>query len=331
MSYVLEVEDLTVDYRRNGRTVRALHEVSLRVEEGKSLGVVGESGSGKSTLALALLGLLPATAQVSGSVRYRGTELVNANRAQLQKIRGRQIGLVYQDALVSMNPVRSVGSQVGESVRRGSPGSSSAEVNAAVVEGLRSMGIARPAEAAKRYPHEFSGGMRQRAAIAMALAANPEMLIADEVTTALDVTVQAQILQLLAKLRADRAMSMVIISHDLQVVSGNTDSVAVMYAGRIAEHGPTSNLLAAPRHPYTAGLIESAPSVDSPTISFIPGTPHSSGQDVVGCDFRDRCTLWQGRSICVDVKPPLAPTGDPVSDRSAACHFSDEVRLAATV
>lgn len=324
-SPLLEVRDLTVQYETRDGWFTALRDVSLQVDLGRSLGIVGESGSGKSTLALALLGLLPKTARVEGSIRFDGTEIVGASGHVLNEVRGREIGLVYQDALVSLNPVRNVGSQIVEVIRRHRPGISRKDASRVAVEALSGVGIPAAAERAAQFPHQFSGGMRQRAAIAMALAAEPRLLVADEITTALDVTVQSQILDLLLKIREDTGMSTLVISHDLEVVRGVTDQVAVMYAGRLVEQGPAHDVLVAPEHPYTFGLVESAPTIERPVIAFIPGSPPTGGADVQGCAFVDRCQLNAGREICHLETPPLRHLPGTASVRGTACHFAEEM------
>jgi oligopeptide/dipeptide ABC transporter ATP-binding protein len=292
--------------------------VSFSLSRGESIGIVGESGSGKSTLALALLGLLPKSAETAGSVRLSGGELLGASAAQLNKVRGRKIGFVYQDALVSLNPVRSVGSQISEVIRRHRLGVTKAETRELAIDAMRRVGIPEGSRRYRQYPHEFSGGMRQRVAIAMSLAAGPELLIADEVTTAIDVTVKAQILDLLADLRESDGMALVTISHDLEAVRRVSDRIAVMYAGRILELGPTDAVLAAPHHPYTAALVDCAPTVDRPIISFIPGSPPTTGALTPGCAFCERCSIAGGRSICSADRPPIRPSGE---GRQVACHF----------
>lgn len=322
---VLSVDGLAVDYTKQGGWHSALRGVSITLDAGESLGLVGESGSGKSTLALALLGLLPESARVGGSVRVAGAEVVGAPARVLNGIRGREVALVYQDALVSLNPVRNVGGQITEVIRRHRPGVGRSEARALAVEALGKVGITDSRRRFSQYPHEFSGGMRQRVAIAMALAARPRLLVTDEVTTALDVTVQAQVLRLLTTLRDDSDMAMIVVSHDLDVVRGVTERVAVMYGGQIVETGPTAAVFAHPTHPYTAGLIASIPSIEKPVISFIPGNPPTGRADVRGCAFAPRCPLSRGRTICHESTPSLFPRTDPAADTRSACHFSSEM------
>ncbi|MBF8189976.1 ABC transporter ATP-binding protein [Nonomuraea sp. K274] len=322
---ILTVDDLVVEYPKQGGWQAALRGVSIALDAGESLGLVGESGSGKSTLALAMLGLLPDSARVGGSVKVAGAEVVGAGAKVLNRIRGREIGLVYQDALVSLNPVRNVGGQITEVIRRHRPGTGRREARTLAVEALGKVGITDPARRFSQYPHEFSGGMRQRVAIAMALAAHPRLLVTDEVTTALDVTVQAQVLGLLTTLRSDSDMAMIVVSHDLDVVRGVTERVAVMYGGRIVETGPTAAVFAGPAHPYTAGLIASIPSIERPVISFIPGQPPTGQAGVSGCAFAPRCSLGRERAICHESVPGLLPHADPAAERRSACHFSGEM------
>ncbi len=315
---LLLVEDLRVEFVGR-RTVRAVRGLSYQLAAGEALGLVGESGSGKSVSALSLLRLLPeqATRVTATHVEFQGRELTSLSTSQLEDIRGDRIGFVFQDPLVYLNPVLTVGEQIGESLRR-HRGASKAEAMARGAVLLTQVGIPDAASRLKDYPHQFSGGMRQRAMIAMALACDPVLLIADEPTTALDVTIQAQILDLLRQLRQEQGMALLIITHDLGVVAGIADRLAVMYAGRIVETGPTEVVLAQPRHPYTVGLLRSLPRLDRPrqaALTPIEGSPPDLASDIVGCPFRPRC----GRAIdrCATEDPPLVTIDRP--DRSVAC------------
>lgn len=323
-SSLLEVDDLTVRYRTTTGPLTALSNVSFSISEGESLGIVGESGSGKSSLALALLGLLPPTAEVGGSVRFDGVELVGASDRKMNRYRGREIGLVYQDALVSLNPVRNVGSQIAEVVRRHRSELDRKAVRDAAIGMLERVGIPDAARRYRQFPHQFSGGMRQRTAIAMALAAGPRLLVADEVTTALDVTVQAQVLDLLVHLREQEQMAAIVISHDLDVVRSTSAQVLVMYAGRLVESGATGDVFTSPKHPYTDGLLRSAPSLERPVIDYIPGAAPIAGADLDGCAFADRCSVRRGRDRCVEIRPDFESVAGATRPRSAACHFSGE-------
>ncbi|WP_213455063.1 ABC transporter ATP-binding protein [Rhizomonospora bruguierae] len=315
---LLEVSGLGVTYQTPTGPLAALDDVRFSIGAGESIGIVGESGSGKSTLALALLGLLPTNATTTGAVRLDGVNLLSLNRKELDRRRGKDLALVYQDALVSLNPVRTVGSQIAEVVRRHIPGTDRRAADETAIEALRRVGIPDPGRRARQYAHEFSGGMRQRAAIAMALAAGPRVLVADEVTTALDVTVKAQILDLLDDLRSTEGMSVISISHDLEAVRRITDHLAVMYAGRVVELGPTADVLSASTHPYTAALMDCAPTITRPVISFISGAPPKTAAATPACAFAARCIVSAGREACTLERPVLRPTKAHVT---AACHF----------
>lgn len=312
---LLSAKDLVVRYRSQGRQAMAVKHVSFDIAPGETLGIVGESGSGKSTIALAIMQLLPRTSSVEGQIKINGTDVISADARVMNSIRGTTVGLVYQDALTALNPVRTIGSQIAE-VCRYQLGLSTREAYQTSLNVLSDVGIGDPELRYKQYPHEFSGGMRQRAAIAMALAARPKLLIADEPTTALDVTVKAQILRLLQDLKAKHAMSVMIISHDLEVIREVSDRVAVMYAGRIVELGDRSAVLASPRHPYTRDLIRSAPSVETPRISFIPGLPPDTGASFTGCAFEPRCGVGHGNPNCLAILPDLKGGA-----QAAACHY----------
>jgi oligopeptide/dipeptide ABC transporter ATP-binding protein len=314
---LLTVDDLVVLYHAAERQVTAVDHVSFQLGAGRTLGIVGESGSGKSTIGLSLLHLLPRSAEVRGSIVVDGIGVHDADERTINTLRGATVGLVYQDALAALNPVRTVGSQIAE-VMRFHLRLSRRGAKAATLEALAAVGIGDVETRFGQFPHEFSGGMRQRAAIAMALAARPRLLIADEPTTALDVTVKAQILALLRDLKARLGMAMIVISHDLEVIRETADDVAVMYHGRIVEIGAAASVLARPRHPYTRDLIRSAPSVEAPVISFIPGTPPAPGAIFAGCAFEPRCSVGRGNPKCCTVSPPLRPAPLPTL---VACHF----------
>jgi oligopeptide/dipeptide ABC transporter ATP-binding protein len=314
---LLTVSDLAVEFAGQP-PVRAVRGLTYRLEAGEALGLVGESGCGKSVSALSLLRLLPErTSRITaGTAVFEGRDLLSLPRGALEDVRGDRIGMVFQDPLVYLNPVLSVGEQITESLRRhrGMPGQQS-RVRAA--ELLASVGIPDAGDRLRDYPHQFSGGMRQRAMVAMALACDPVLLIADEPTTALDVTIQAQILELLRRLLEDTGMALLLITHDLGVVAGITNRIAVMYAGRIVETGPTRSLLAAPRHPYTAGLLRSLPRLDQPRqaeLTPIEGSPPDLAAELVGCPFRPRCSRAIGR--CASEDPPLDPLP---GERGVAC------------
>ena len=308
---LLEVDDLHVVIESadpGAATREAVRGVSFRLEAGEVLGIVGESGSGKTLTVSAISGLLPRGVRVgSGSVRFKGEDLRAASRHRMAQIRGRQIAMVFQDSLTSLNPVLRIGTQVAEPLLLHHLAQGAAARTAAA-EQLGSVGIPDPDRAMRRYPHEFSGGMRQRAMIATALIASPELIIADEPTTALDVTVQAQILDICQRLNRDLNVALIVISHDLGVMSELTTTLAVMYAGRIIEYGPTRQLLSAPQNPYTRGLLESMPRASlarSAALTSIPGEPPTPGNLPAGCPFSPRCAFADER--CRVHEPSLLP------------------------
>src|SRR6478752_10541279 len=258
---LLEVRDLTVRFNTRDGVVQAVSELSSSLRRGETLGVVGESGSGKSVSSLAIMGLLnPATTDISGEIRFEGRNLVGLKGDELRKIRGRDISMIFQDPFACLHPMYRVGDQIAEAVKAHAKVSDK-QANARAVELLGQVGIPNARVRARDYPHQFSGGMRQRAMIAMALVHNPDVLIADEPTTALDVTVQAQILELIDKVKRDFDIGVILITHDLGVVAETAQTVMVMYAGRAVEHGPAAGVFDNPQHPYTWGLLESMPSV----------------------------------------------------------------------
>ena len=290
MGALVTLAGLTVDFDTGKRVVRALHGVDLTVARGEAVGLVGESGSGKSVTWLATLGLLGSRARIGGSVLLDGTELVNAPVRVLEAVRGKRIAMIFQDPASSLNPVHRIGRQIGEALalHRGLVG---AAARAETLRLLDRVGIPAAARRLDDYPHQLSGGQNQRVMIAMALAGEPDLLIADEPTTALDATIQAQILALLGELRRDGNMAMVLISHDLGVVAENCDRVAVMYAGRVIEEAPADRLFGAPQHPYTQGLLDALPDLDGPRrrLAAIPGTVPEPAHLPPGCAFGPRC------------------------------------------
>lgn len=288
---VLDVQGLRVAYGDD----EVVHGVSFNLHQGETLGILGESGSGKSTTVLSLIGLLPESAHASGLVMFDGRNILGASDRELQPIRGRRIGVVYQDALRSLNPVMRVGDQIAEVFEaHGDPSESSERA----VELLDRVGIPHAPSRARMYPHEFSGGMRQRVMIAMALAYHPEILIADEPTTALDVTIQAQILELIKDLAVDSDTATVLVTHDMGVIAQMCDKVIVMYAGLVIESGPTHRVFAEPKHPYTVSLLKSMPNLqtsEKDRFDYIPGQPPSVSSDTTGCPFAPRCYAVQNR------------------------------------
>ncbi|WP_436788423.1 ABC transporter ATP-binding protein [Yinghuangia sp. YIM S10712] len=323
---LLDVRDLNVHLHTPRGVLKAVDGVSFRIGAGRTLGLVGESGSGKSMLVRALMGISPPIAEIAGSVRLGGTELVGLPRGQARAIWGNRIAMVFQDPMTSLNPVVRIERQLTESMREHTA-ISRADAKTRAVDLLERVGIPEPRKRARQYPHQLSGGMRQRVTIAMALACDPDLLIADEATTALDVTVQRQILDLLGEIQADRGMGMILVSHDLGVVAGRTDEIAVMYAGRIVEHAPTDDLFAHRRHRYTEALLAAVPRLDVPRSHRprpIPGTPPDLVTLGGGCAFAPRCTAADTR--CTAEHPATAseeghryachhPVGDETADR----------------
>ncbi len=289
---LLEVQDLRTHFVGGHRRTRAVDGVSFELRRGATLGIVGESGSGKSVMARSLMGLLPLTGlEQSGQVLFEGVDLQRAGRAERRRLWGPGIAMVFQDPMTSLNPVFKVGTQITETLRAHIPLSRS-QARQRAVRLLADVHVPDPEQRLRQYPHELSGGLRQRVAIAIALSCDPKLLIADEPTTALDVTIQAEILDLLQELQVDRRMSLILISHDLGVVAGRTDEVAVMYAGRFVEHGTTRDVFNATRMPYTQALLEAIPRLDQPSHSLlpvIPGRPPDLGSVPSGCSFAPRC------------------------------------------
>ncbi|MET7400904.1 ABC transporter ATP-binding protein [Dactylosporangium sp. NPDC005572] len=320
---LLEVEDLRVSFPGpGGAPVRAVNGVSLALEPGQTLAILGESGSGKSVTAQAVMGILDAPpARVSGSVRLRGRELLTLPPKQRDKVSGEEIGMVFQDAMAALNPVYTVGEQLGEllRVRRGLSRSDARRRAVELVDRVR---IPAAKDRVRDYPHQFSGGMRQRIMIALAIALEPAVLIADEPTTALDVTVQAQVMGLIAEIQRDSGMALLLITHDLGVVAEVADDVAVMYAGRLVERATVEQVFAGPAHPYTEGLLASMPRVDrrDEELYAIPGAPPNPARLPAGCPFHLRCP--RADDICRTTLPPLSPLPH---GRASACHHREEL------
>lgn len=322
----LEVDGLTVDIRTITGTVRAVDDVTFSAHRGETLALLGESGCGKSMTATALVGLLEPVAEVvAGSARLGDDDLLAVDRKTRRRLAGTELAIVFQDALTALNPLYTVGTQLSEPFRI-HEGMSAKDARRKAVELMARVGIPQPESRLNSYPHQFSGGMRQRLLIAMAVALNPTVLIADEPTTALDVTVQAQIMALLRDLRAEFHMAVVLITHDLALVAEEADRVAVMYAGNIVETGPVAQVFADPRHPYTKGLLDSVPvnAVRGEALKSIGGSPPDLHSIPEGCVYQARCPI--ARDVCVTTRPALDATG--TAGRRAACHFPEEVRNA---
>jgi oligopeptide transport system ATP-binding protein len=316
---LLQVEDLRVQFRTTTGVITPVDGLSFEVAPGETLAVLGESGSGKSVTAQAVMGLLQAGRVTGGRIVYDGVDLLTRPAAEARRLRGPEMAMVFQDPLSSLNPVFRVGTQIGEMFRR-HRGASRREAKAAAVDLMKRVGIPDAANRVDDYPHQFSGGMRQRVMIAMAIALDPRLLIADEPTTALDVTVQAQVMALLAGLQREYGMALVLITHDLGVVADVADRMLLMYAGRAAETGRIREVYERPAHPYTAGLMASLPG-DQERLTPIPGAPPNLAALPSGCPFHPRCPYAVDR--CRDEPPPLRPV--PGAGRAAACHRAEEV------
>jgi oligopeptide transport system ATP-binding protein len=325
---LLSVKDLRVYFESEDGTVKAVDGISFEVKRGETIGIVGESGSGKTVANLALMRLIPTPAGkiVSGSINFNGTDILKLSPAELRDLRGKRIGMIFQDPMTSLNPFMRVSKQLME-VTRLHLGHAKAEARAHAIEMLQHVGIPDAADRVDSYPHEFSGGMRQRVMIAMALSCKPELLIADEPTTALDVTIQAQILELIKELKAETGTSVILITHDLGVVAGMTDHLMVMYAGKVFEQAPTKDLFARPGNPYTRGLLRSVPDPtdDAETLYQIPGQPPDLSRLPSGCPFAPRCE--RAEEICTREFPPFV---ELTPNHRSLCHFANEVYAASS-
>jgi oligopeptide/dipeptide ABC transporter ATP-binding protein len=323
---LLDVEGLRVQFATEDGIVRAVDGVDFSLERGRVLGIVGESGCGKSVTSMTLLGLTRgANARFEGSVKFKGQELLTASESQLRKVRGAGIAMIFQDPMTSLNPVQKVGDQIVEMIRAHEDIDKRA-ARLRTTELFVEVGIANATSRIDAYPHEFSGGMRQRVMIAMALACSPDVLIADEPTTALDVTIQAQILELIAKLKDERGTSVILITHDLGVVARLADDIAVMYAGRIVEQGTKESIFYDPQHPYTWGLLGSIPRIDRPKppkLHAIPGQPPSLVRPPQGCKFRPRCP--HAFAACFE-EPDLVARVEPATHLDRCWLTPDEKR-----
>jgi oligopeptide/dipeptide ABC transporter ATP-binding protein len=324
---LLSISDLTVEFDTDDGVVHAVDGVSYDTYPGETVGVVGESGSGKTVSVMSLLRLVPEPPAriVSGEAVFQGDDLLKLPAEELRHVRGNDIAVIFQDPMTSLNPVFKVGAQVAEALTAHDPSLAGGAARDRAVELLDLVGIPQPERRYEQYPHEYSGGMRQRAMIAMAIANQPALLIADEPTTALDVTIQAQILQLLRTAQRETRASMILITHDLGLIAEMADRVVVMYAGHVVETGDVHAIFHRPRHPYTLGLLGSLPQVaaDDELLRPIPGNPPNPIRLPPGCPFHPRCQLSRGRARCRTDVPVLEPAG--ADNQLSACHFSGEL------
>ncbi len=322
---ILTIDDLTVEFDTEDGVVQAVTEVSYELFPGEVLGIVGESGSGKSVSMLSVLGLIPRPPGKipSGEAIFKGRDLLKMSKDELRRIRGGDMAMIFQDPMTSLNPVLTVGGQIAEAIRAHNSGVKEEEAERRVVELLSVVGVPNPEQRFHQYPHEFSGGMRQRGMIAMAIANSPSVLVADEPTTALDVTIQAQIMEVIKAAQRETHAAIILITHDLGLIAELADRVVVMYAGRVVELCDVYSLFHEPRHPYTLGLMNSLARLDSEQdrLEPIPGQPPSMISPPPGCAFHPRCTLSQGRARCRTEIPELRDFGQHLS----ACHFAEEI------
>ena len=325
---VLSIKDLVVRFKTDDGVVNAVDGVSYDIYPGETLGVVGESGSGKSVTVMSILGLIPQPPGVieNGQAIFKNRDLLKLSKKDLRQVRGREIAMIFQDPMTSLNPVFTVGFQIAEAIKIHNPEVEDDEAKGRGVDLLKLVGVPNPDERFDQYPHEYSGGMRQRAMIAMAIANQPAVLIADEPTTALDVTIQAQILEVLKKAQEETHAATILITHDLGLIAEMADRVVVMYAGHVVEVADVKTIFHAPRHPYTLGLMNSLPRLeaDEKWLQPITGQPPSLINVPPGCPFHPRCFLQQGRRLCVEQTPPLKSTGP--DGHLSACHFSEELK-----
>lgn len=332
MGTLLEVKNLKTGFKTDDGHFLAVDDVSFKLEEGKTLGIVGESGCGKSVTSLSIMRLIPNPPGKieAGEILFNGKDLLTLSDEEMRKIRGNEIAMIFQEPMTSLNPVFTVGNQIGEAIELHQKGLSKQQVREKTVEMLKLVGIPEPDKRVDDYPHQLSGGMRQRVMIAMALSCNPRLLIADEPTTALDVTIQAQILDLIRNLQKDFNASMILITHDLGVVAETCDDVAVMYAGKVVEYGSVEDIFYRPKHRYTQGLLNSIPHFETghrlQRLETIPGLVPSMFNLPKGCRFQDRCKFKQ--ADCEAAQPMLKAVDGPSGKHMVAClHPATETRL----
>jgi oligopeptide/dipeptide ABC transporter ATP-binding protein len=329
---LLSVRDLTVEFDTEDGVVHAVTGVSYELNAGETLGVVGESGSGKSVSVMSMLGLIPLPPGriVSGEALYKGRDLLTLPKKELQEIRGGEVAMIFQDPMTSLNPVLTIGDQIAEAITTHNPGIGDDQARERTIKLLDLVGVPFPERRILQYPHEFSGGMRQRAMVAMAIANDPTVLIADEPTTALDVTIQAQIVEVMRAAQEETHAATILITHDLGLIAELADRVVVMYAGRVVELSDVFTIFNSPRHPYTIGLMSSLARLDADQEQLrpIPGQPPSLLTLPPGCAFHPRCAQSQGRAPCRTDVPALRSVGEGGRQHLSACHFAEE--LAAT-
>jgi len=329
---ILSIRDLTVEFNTEDGVVRAVTDVTYDLQPGEVLGIVGESGSGKSVSMLSVLGLSPQARIPKGEALFKGKNLLAMSQRQLREIRGGDMAMIFQDPMTSLNPVLTIGDQISEALLTHHPDMRDDAAQKRAVELLEIVGVPFAERRVDQYPHEFSGGMRQRAMIAMAIANNPSVLVADEPTTALDVTIQAQIVEVLKSAREETHAAIVLITHDLGLIAELADRVVVMYAGRVVELADVYTIFNQPRHPYTVGLMNSLARLDAEQewLEPIPGQPPSMIAPPPGCAFHPRCSFSHGRLLCRTEVPPLRQIGDSTLHVSR-CHFAEELEQAQVV
>lgn len=325
---LLRLGKLRTEFATSRGTVRAVRGVSFDVKRGEKVGIVGESGSGKSALALSILGLIQPPGQiVGGDVWLNGVNLTELSEREIEQIRGKHVSLIFQDPMTALDPIMTIGAQIAEGIRKHQPDVSRRKVRDRVIELLRDVEVPLAEQRIDNYPHELSGGMRQRVMIAMALANDPDLLIADEPTTALDVTTQAQVLDVLERLVERRGAAVILITHNLGIVADFCDSIKVMYAGRIVEEAPTNTIFSAPNHPYTEALLKSVPDpkhLKRGLLPTIPGTPPTLVDLPTGCSFEPRCTIGRGIEKCVKQHPAPRRISVGEAEVISECHFAEE-------